>query len=95
VARLQAIFWWYGLMAAGGLAFGIIANKRPLGAGILVHPLMLYATLVVIALLALRAIARRPVPEIISDRALMYGCCAGLAAFLIGNFVGAHVLGLQ
>jgi len=82
-------------MAVGGLGFGLIANKRPLGEGILVHPLMLFVTAAILGLLALRAIARRPVPEIISDRALMYGCCAGLAAFLIGNFVGAQVLGLQ
>jgi len=93
--RLQKIFWWYGLMAAGGFAFGLIANKRPLGEGILVHPLMLFVMLAILGLLALRIVARRPVPEIISDRALMYGCCAGLAAFLIGNFVSVRLLGFQ
>ena len=82
-------------MAVGGLAFGLIANKRPLGEGILVHPLMLFVTLAILGLMALRMVVRRPVPEIISDRALMYGCCAGLAAFLIGNFIAVHGLGLR
>ena len=81
-------------MAAGGLGFGLIANKRPLGDGILVHPLMLFVTLAILGLLILRVVARRPVPELISDRALMYGCCAGLAAFLIGNFLAVHLLAI-
>ncbi len=86
------ILWWYGLMAAGGFAFGLIANKRPLGAGILVHPLVLFFVLVAVALLVLRVVRARPVPEIISDRALVYGCSAGLAAFLIGNYISVFVL---
>ena len=89
------ILWWYGLMAAGGFAFGLFANKRPLGAGILVHPLVLFFIVVAAGLLILRTVAARPVPEIISDRALVYGCTAGLAAFLIGNFFVANVLGLR
>ena len=89
------IFWWYGLMAAGGLAFGLFANKQPLGAGILVHPLVLLFILVAAGLLILRAVAARPVPEIIPDRALVYGCTAGLAMFLIGNFFVANILGLR
>jgi hypothetical protein len=87
--------WWYIVMAGGGVAFGLFANKRPLGEGLLVHPLMLFVVTVIVALLVLRAVARRPVPELISDRALMYGCCTGLGAFLIGNFIGAHVLGIM
>jgi hypothetical protein len=89
------IFWWYGLMAAGGFAFGLFANTRPLGAGILVHPLVLFFVLVTAGLLILRTVAARPVPEIIPDRALVYGCSAGLAMFLIGNFFVANVLGLN
>lgn len=89
------IFWWYGLMAAGGFAFGIFANKRPLGAGILVHPLVLFFVVVAAALLALRVIYARPVPEVIPDRALVYGCSAGLAAFLIGNYISVFVLAVR
>ena len=86
---------WYGLMAGGGFAFGLFANKRPFGEGILVHPLVLFYVLVAAALLGLRLVLARPVPEVISDRALVYGCCAGLFLFLIGNFFAAHFLGLR
>jgi hypothetical protein len=48
--------------------------------------------LVGVVLLALRIVLARPVPEVISDRALMFGCVVGLAAFLAGNFLGIHVL---
>jgi hypothetical protein len=89
------ILWWYGLMAAGGFAFGLFANMRPLGAGILVHPLVLFFILVAAGLLILRTVAARPVPEIISDRALVYGCSAGLVMFLIGNFFVANVMGFR
>ncbi len=83
---------WYGLMAAGGFAFGLFADKRPLGAGVLLHPLVLFFILVGAALLVVRIVSARPVPELISDRALMFGCCVGLAMFLIGNFFAVRVL---
>ena len=82
-------------MAGGGFAFGLFANKRPLGEGILVHPLVLFFILVGTVLLGLRIVSARPVPELISDRALMFGCCIGLATFLVGNFFAAHVLTLR
>ncbi len=83
---------WYGLMAAGGLGFGAIGDRRPLGPGMLFHPLVLYFVVAGVALLALRIVLARPVPEIISDRALVLGCVAGSAAFLAGNFLAAHIL---
>jgi hypothetical protein len=79
-------------MVAGGLGFGIVGDRRPFGDGFLFHPLVLFFILVGVVLLALRIVLARPVPEIISDRALIVGCIAGLAAFLAGNFVGTHVL---
>lgn len=100
-ARLPAngvralLVWWYGLMAGGGFAFGLFANKHPLGEGILLHPLVLFFALVAAGLLLLRIVAARPVPELISDRALMFGCSAGLAAFLVGNFIAVFVLAIR
>jgi hypothetical protein len=41
-------------------------------------------------LIVLRAI--RPVPQIIPERALLIGCFAGLAMFLVGNWFGVHVM---
>jgi len=90
--RPIALVLWYGLMAMGGLGFGLIGDRRPFGDGILSHPLVLYFVTAGVALLAVRVALARPVPEIISDRALVFGCVAGVAAFLAGNFIGTHVL---
>ena len=88
-------FWWYGLMAGGGFAFGLFVNKRPFGEGILLHPLVLFFAVVATALLGLRIVSARPVPELISDRALMYGCSIGLGMFLIGNFFAVFIFGMR
>ena len=84
--------WWYGLMAAGDAGFGTLADRRPFGEGILFHPLVMFFIVAGAALLALRIVVARPVPEVISDRALIVGCVAGLLGFLSGNFLGVHVL---
>jgi hypothetical protein len=86
------LLWWYGLMALGGLAFGALGNRRPLGSGILLHPLMLYIVLVCVCLIALRLLMSRPLPEVIPDRALVVGCVIGLVLFLTGNVIVVHVL---
>ena len=90
--RVQASLWWYGTMAVGGLCFGALADRRPFGEEFLVHPLVIFFILVGLALIALRVVLARPVPEVISDRALIIGSFVGLAAFLAGNFVGVHLL---
>lgn len=88
--RPFALVLWYGAMIAAGLGFGAVGDRRPFGEGILFHPLILFFILVGVALLALRIVLARPVPEIISDRALLFGCAVGLVSFLIGNFARAH-----
>jgi hypothetical protein len=85
--------WWFGLMGLGGLAFGLVGDRRPLGNDILAHPFAVYFIVVGIALLALRFAAARPVPEIISERSLLAGCVVGAAAFLVGNWLAAHLIG--
>ena len=92
--RRYALVSWYGLMALAGLGFGLIADRRPFGEAIFVHPLVMFFILVGLALLALRVLLARPVPEVISDRALIVGCLLGLAAFLLGNFAAAKLLPL-
>jgi hypothetical protein len=47
----------------------------------------------IIGLLVVRAVMARPVPEVIPEKVLMLGCFAGLAAFLAGNWIAAHVVG--
>jgi len=84
--------WWYGLMAAGGLAFGLIGERRPFGQDMLAHPLVVYFALAATGLLILRAALARPVPELIPERTLLAGCVLGAAAFLAGNWISTHVL---
>jgi hypothetical protein len=79
-------------MALGGFAFGLVAERRPFGQDVLAHPLIVFFLIVGIALLVLRVARARPVPEIIPERAIMFGCAAGTAAFLAGNFVAAHLI---
>ena len=78
-------------MGLVGFGFGLLSDRRPFGEDILVHPLVLFFILVGLSLLALRVLLARPVPDVIPDRALFLGCALGLAAFLTGNFVSAHL----
>jgi hypothetical protein len=79
-------------MAAGGLAFGLIGDQRPLGTDVLGHPFVVLFIVVAIGLVVLRIARARPVPELIPERALLIGCLVGGAAFLIGNWVATHIV---
>jgi hypothetical protein len=92
VPSSRALTWWFGLMVLGGLAFGLFADRRPFGDDVLAQPLSIFFATVCVGLLALRVITARPVPELIPDRMLLFGCFAGLATFLAGNFVSSHLL---
>jgi hypothetical protein len=85
--------YWYGAMLTGGLAFGLLGERRPLGNDILAHPIVLFFMTTVVGLLVLRTAFARPVPQVIPERTLLFGCFAGLAAFLAGNWIAAHVFG--
>jgi hypothetical protein len=82
---------WFVLMALSGIGFGLIGERRPFGNNFLAHPLVAYFIVVAAGLLILRMAAARPVPELISERALVIGCFIGLAAFLVGNWVATHL----
>jgi hypothetical protein len=90
--QIGPLFWWRVLMIAGGFAFGLFADRRPLGDGFLAHPIVLFAALTGMGLLILRVALRRPVPEVIPERALVVGFLLGVAAFLAGNWVGVHLI---
>jgi len=83
--------WWYGLMAAGGLAFGLLGDRRPFGTAALAHPLVIFFAVAAAALLVLRMARARPVPELIPERALVIGCFVGGAAFLAGNWFAVYL----
>jgi hypothetical protein len=84
---------WYGVIAIVGLGFGLLGEHRPFGEDILAHPLVIFCLAVAGGLLVVRFVSRRPVPEIIPERALGRGCALGLATFLVGNFIAAHLIG--
>lgn len=85
--------YWYGAVCLVGLGFGLLGERRPFGQTILAHPFIVYAFVVAAGLVALRILRLRPVPELIPERALGVGCAAGVALFLAGNFIAAHVVG--
>jgi hypothetical protein len=89
----RAIPLWYGAVGAAGFGFGLIGERRPFGDDLLAHPFVVYFLGVGVALLILRIAGRRPVPEIIPERALLAGCMIGLGLFLAGNFIAAHLIG--
>ena len=89
-ARVQV--WWFRLMAAGGLAFGLLGDRRPFGSDVLTHPMVVFFTAAVAGLLALRVALKRPVPELIPERTLLLGCLLGAATFLAGNGIAVHLL---
>lgn len=83
---------WHVLMVLGGAIFGMLVDQRPFGDAILRHPLVIFFFLVALGLLALRVLLAQPVPNVISDRALVGGCVLGLAAFLVGNYFGVYLM---
>ena len=91
----RALTWWFGLMSLSGLMFGALGERRPFGNDLLAHPIIVFFALVGAALLALRIILRRPVPDIISDRMLVVGCFIGIGAFLVGNWFAMHLIAVR
>ena len=84
--------WWFGLMAVGGLGFGVYANERPFGSGVLAHPLVVFLALVTAGLLTLSFLHARPVLQLISARFLAAGAVIGIGCFFIGNWFGSNLI---
>ena len=91
----RILTWWFGAMSVVGVAFGMFADQRPFGDDVLEHPLVMMFLVVGIGLIVLRAALRRPVPEMIPDRLLLFGCFVGLAAFLIGNWLVVNLVAIR
>jgi hypothetical protein len=84
--------WWFGLMAVGGLGFGLYADERPFGNGALAHPLVVFLAVVAAGLLTLSFLHARPVVQLISARCLAAGAVIGIACFFIGNWFGGNLI---
>ena len=79
-------------MALGGVGFGLYADERPFGNGVLTHPLGVFFALVAAGLLTLRFLHARPVLQLISAWCLVAGAVVGIACFFIGNWFGVSLL---
>jgi hypothetical protein len=86
--------WWFGLMAAGGVGFGLYADERPFGNGVLAHPLVVFFAFVTAGLLTLRFLHARPVLHLISGWCLAAGAVIGIACFFIGNWFGVSLFNM-
>jgi hypothetical protein len=96
MAKVLILFvWWYALMAIGGLGFGLLGDRRPFGEGFMRHPLMVFFVIVAAVLLVVRVALAKPVPEVIPERVLLTGCIIGAAGFLVGNWIGVHLLAMR
>ncbi len=91
----RVVTWWFGFAALAGLGFGLIAERRPFGNDVLAHPIVLLFATIGVALLVLRAAAARPVPELIPERALLWGVGIAFASFLVGNWFATHLLAMR
>ncbi len=90
-AAPRVIAAWFGAAIAAGLGFGLIGDRRPFGDGVFAHPLLMLFIVAAAAMLILRVLIARPVPDVISERMLLFGCFVALAAFLVGNFASAQL----
>lgn len=83
--------WWFGLMALGGVGFGLYADERPFGNGVLGYPLIVFFAFAAAGLLTLRFLHARPLLRLISARCLVVGVAIGIACFFIGDWFGASL----
>ena len=88
----RLLTWWFGLMALGGVGFGLYAEERPFGNGVLAYPLVVFLAFVAAGVLTLRFLHARPVAELISLRCLAVGIVIGIVCFFIGNWFGVSLL---
>ena len=91
----RILTWWFGLMSAAGVGSGLFADKRPFGDDGLGYRLLIVCVAVVVALLALRVALRRPLPDLIRDRLLLFGGFVGLAAFLVGHWLAVNLAAIR
>lgn len=85
----RALSLWLGLMALGGMMFGMYGVQRPFGDGLITHPLTIFCGLGLAGLLILRFAGDRP---LVSDRLLIAGVVVGVACYFLGVWFGTAML---
>jgi hypothetical protein len=84
--------WWFAAMAIGGVGFGLVADKRPFGPGIVAYPLVVFFACVAAILLTLRFIYAKPLREVISIPSLVAGFVIAAVCFAIGDWFGVSLM---
>lgn len=59
----RTLTWWFGLMSLAGLLRGSLAEQRPFGADVRVHPLVVFGATVGIGLLIPRVLTQSASPR--------------------------------
>jgi hypothetical protein len=95
LAVSRILTWWFGLMSSAGALSGVFLAGRPPGDDMLDHPLVVVLGVTGVGLLVFRFAWRRPVAGAMPDGVLLIGWCAGLAAFLVGNWLATHLLAMR
>jgi hypothetical protein len=85
----RALSLWLGLMALGGMVFGMYGAQRPFGDGLITHPFTIFCGLGLAGLLILRFAGDRP---LVSDRFLVAGVVVGIACYFLGVWFGTELL---
>jgi hypothetical protein len=85
---------WFGLMAVGGVGFGLFANQQPFGGGVLGHPLVVLFAVAAAGLLTLRFLHARPVTEVLSMHSIALGGVIAVVCFFVGNWFGVNLMAL-
>jgi hypothetical protein len=85
--------WWFGLMAVGGMGFGLYAERRPFGPGIIAYPPVIFFVFTTMGLVTLSFVHQRPLTKLISVRCLVAGGVIAIACFLLGTWFGASLMG--
>jgi energy-converting hydrogenase Eha subunit C len=84
--------WWFGLLAMGGVGFGLYADEHPFGSGILALPAVVFGACVAAALLTVRLLHARPLQHLISARSLAAGVVIAVVCYFLGVWFGANLM---
>jgi hypothetical protein len=84
--------WWFGLVAMGGMGFGLYADRHPFGRGVLAHPTVVFVAGVLAGLATLRLLYARPLLQVISARCLAAGAVIAATCFCLGRWFSSGLM---
>jgi hypothetical protein len=91
----RVLTWWLAAMGLGGLLSGALSAPGMFAATDVAFALVALAFTVAVVLAVLHFGLHRPLRELVLDPMLLVGCAVGLAAFLVGQWLGAELAALR